>query len=234
MREKESISVGRGRGRGRSRLPLSRVPPLGTWGLILGPWNHDLSQRQMLNQLSHPYITFLSLDNQENKPWFVAFVDFCDINITIPISSYRTPQATSSYNIILVVKWGNGEHSLQCRKVSLPSESQFPHLQNEMIISNTSSIGLLWGFNELIYEKHWEPSIMDILTIISSVLNLFVWPCARPFLFLNLPLFVKQRILLYIIFEVFPALEILGPSMTLVKKKSRPPFCFLFFFLSGF
>ena len=40
----------RGRGRGTSRLPTELGP---TWGSIPGPQNHDLSQSQTLNQLSH-------------------------------------------------------------------------------------------------------------------------------------------------------------------------------------
>ena len=42
----------RGRDMGRGRSRLSAGSP--RWGSILGPWDHDLSQRQMLNQLSHP------------------------------------------------------------------------------------------------------------------------------------------------------------------------------------
>ena len=46
--------VGRlaGRRRGRGRLPCWMGSP--TWVLIPGPWDHYLSQRQMLNWLSHP------------------------------------------------------------------------------------------------------------------------------------------------------------------------------------
>ena len=44
----------RDRGRGRSRLPLSREQNASAWGWIQGPQDHDLSWRQMLNQLSHP------------------------------------------------------------------------------------------------------------------------------------------------------------------------------------
>ena len=45
--EWEITSRGSGRGRGKSRLPTDV-------GLILGPWDLDLSQRQMLTPLSHP------------------------------------------------------------------------------------------------------------------------------------------------------------------------------------
>ena len=37
---------------GKADPPLSR--DTNTWGSIPGPWDHDLSQRQMLNRLSHP------------------------------------------------------------------------------------------------------------------------------------------------------------------------------------
>jgi len=43
MRERAQAE---GRGRGRSRFPLSREL---TQDLIPRPWDHDLSQRQMLN-----------------------------------------------------------------------------------------------------------------------------------------------------------------------------------------
>ena len=48
-RERESASTSRGscRQRGRSRLLTQQ-------GSIPGPWDHDLSQRQTLNQLSYP------------------------------------------------------------------------------------------------------------------------------------------------------------------------------------
>ena len=41
------------RGRGRSRLPMEQGGSL-TWSSIPGPWDHDLSRRQTLNQLNHP------------------------------------------------------------------------------------------------------------------------------------------------------------------------------------
>ena len=45
-RERGRAQAGGAAGRGRSRSPMQ--------GSILGFWDHDLSQRQMLNQLSHP------------------------------------------------------------------------------------------------------------------------------------------------------------------------------------
>ena len=39
---------------GEADSPLSREPDAGIDGLIPGPWDHDLSWRQMLNRLSHP------------------------------------------------------------------------------------------------------------------------------------------------------------------------------------
>ena len=47
-------TVGRGhsgRGRGRSGLPAAQSR---MWGSNPGPWDHDLSWRQMLNRLIHP------------------------------------------------------------------------------------------------------------------------------------------------------------------------------------
>lgn len=53
--EKESTPMRgegwRGNGRGRTGFPLSRDSK---WGSIPGPLDHDLSQRQMPNRLSHP------------------------------------------------------------------------------------------------------------------------------------------------------------------------------------
>ena len=45
-------SRGRNKRRGRNRLPIEQGTP--TWGSIPGPWDHDLSPRQTVNQLSHP------------------------------------------------------------------------------------------------------------------------------------------------------------------------------------
>ena len=46
----ESAVVG-GVGEGEAGSPLKREPHV---GLAPGPWDHDLSQREMLNQRSHP------------------------------------------------------------------------------------------------------------------------------------------------------------------------------------
>ena len=43
----------------RSRLPCWTGSPM--WSSILGPWDHDLSQRQMLNWLSRPGALYLAL-----------------------------------------------------------------------------------------------------------------------------------------------------------------------------
>ena len=48
LRERETAWDWQGRG---ADSPLSGEP---NWGLIPGPWDPDLSWRQMLNQLSHP------------------------------------------------------------------------------------------------------------------------------------------------------------------------------------
>lgn len=42
------------RGRGRSRLPPASSAGEPTQGSILGPWEHDLSRKQIFNRLSHP------------------------------------------------------------------------------------------------------------------------------------------------------------------------------------
>ena len=39
------------KGEGEADSLLSKEP---SWGSILGPWDHDLSQKQTLNWLSHP------------------------------------------------------------------------------------------------------------------------------------------------------------------------------------
>ena len=53
-RERESASAQQGEqqaeGKGEAGSPLSREPDP---GLIPGPWDYDLSRRQMLNPLSH-------------------------------------------------------------------------------------------------------------------------------------------------------------------------------------
>ena len=69
IRERECTSGGKGKGRGRGRLlddqaAWTRVDPgawsgavfdLGLkWSLILGPWDHDLNQKQTHNRLSLP------------------------------------------------------------------------------------------------------------------------------------------------------------------------------------
>ena len=55
QRERACASTSRGssRGRGGSRLTPCWAGGL-VWGLIPGPWDHDLSRRQPLNWLSHP------------------------------------------------------------------------------------------------------------------------------------------------------------------------------------
>ena len=51
-RERESTNMGKGqREREKQTPPRSRKP---MYGSIPGPWDHDLSWRQTLNQLSHP------------------------------------------------------------------------------------------------------------------------------------------------------------------------------------
>ena len=47
----DKVVGGWAEGEGEADSPLSRELMR---GLIPGPWDHDLSQRQMLNHLSHP------------------------------------------------------------------------------------------------------------------------------------------------------------------------------------
>ena len=49
VRTQVGRAAGRGKGKGKLRWSGSLM-----WGSILGPQDHDLSQRQMLNPLSHP------------------------------------------------------------------------------------------------------------------------------------------------------------------------------------
>ena len=49
MREREHTSKGRGRGRERKRVPYSLLSRKPDMELDPRPWDHDLSQRQMLN-----------------------------------------------------------------------------------------------------------------------------------------------------------------------------------------
>ena len=54
-REREQASTSKRGGRWREREKDTPCwPGSPTQGLIPGPWDHDLSQRQMLNGLSHP------------------------------------------------------------------------------------------------------------------------------------------------------------------------------------
>ena len=54
MRDTQRESEGqRHRQRGKEKQASHRAESL-TWGSIPGPWDHDLSQRQMLNWLSYP------------------------------------------------------------------------------------------------------------------------------------------------------------------------------------
>ena len=53
-REWESTSRGTTRGRWKSSLLTEQGAWRPTWGSIPGPWDHDLSQSQMLNWLGHP------------------------------------------------------------------------------------------------------------------------------------------------------------------------------------
>ena len=51
--------------------PLSKEPDA-TWGLIPGPWDHDLSWRQLLNWLSYPGAPGISIfesPNTTTQPW---------------------------------------------------------------------------------------------------------------------------------------------------------------------
>ena len=47
-------SMGSTRQREREKQAPCRARSPMMWGSIPGPWDHDLSQRQMLNQLNHP------------------------------------------------------------------------------------------------------------------------------------------------------------------------------------
>lgn len=101
-----SESRGKCRGRGRNRLPPSRGPDM---GLIPAPLHHDLRQRQVLNQLSHPINPLLPvlplllqiMDISINAIWTGAlkdlnclffplvlfFLDFHNITLHISICS---------------------------------------------------------------------------------------------------------------------------------------------------
>ena len=59
-RDHKHTQKSRGSKRGRSRLHTEQGARR-IWGSIPGPWDHDLSRRQMLNRLSHPGIPRFSL-----------------------------------------------------------------------------------------------------------------------------------------------------------------------------
>ena len=55
------------KGRGRSRLPVKQQ------GSIPGPWDHDLSQRQILNQLSHRATPIDKILKNKSKSWDIMY-----------------------------------------------------------------------------------------------------------------------------------------------------------------
>ena len=82
------MSWGGGRNRGRRNSPLSREPDA---GLNPGPQDHDLNQRQILNQLNHPgthgiFFIHLSMDGHLGHFHFLAIVSSAAMNIGIYIS----------------------------------------------------------------------------------------------------------------------------------------------------
>ena len=68
-----------GRGRGRSKLPRAGIP---MWDSIPEPQDHDLSWRQMLNQLSHPGLTnrkflkMIKMNINKHKCMYLLFARF--------------------------------------------------------------------------------------------------------------------------------------------------------------
>ena len=84
--------------RGKRQREREKQTPLRagslTWGSILGPWDHDLSRRQMLNRLSHPgtllYANYISISKKTKIDKLtglinsyistVIFIFLCDID----------------------------------------------------------------------------------------------------------------------------------------------------------
>ena len=79
------------------------------WGLIPGPWDHDLSQRQLLNQLSHPDTPrVIYLSNQRVVSTF-KWTSCVGLNLTVQ-------------NLLLIVnskgwgKWVENSYRRLCEK----------------------------------------------------------------------------------------------------------------------
>ena len=82
------------------------------WGLIPGPWDHDLSWRQMLNQLSHPGIhVFL----------FLSFLDssMCSQSLELLIHPKGSPKSVT----ILLSLWEHKKGWFKLKGGSLKSTS---------------------------------------------------------------------------------------------------------------
>lgn len=80
----------------------------GTWGFILGPWNHDLSRRQMFNRRSHPGAPVLMLKASfwlpdaplldslgRNVPWVYVDKSLCSLYMKVSFAVIKSLTHTS-------------------------------------------------------------------------------------------------------------------------------------------
>ena len=98
------------------------------WGLIPGPWDHDLSQRQRLNQLSHPgapFILFLNSSYYDSE----NIGDICTVRRMISI----LPSLSESSKL-----WSSSVYLWQTLRCAIQIPSCYPATRRggwELIVS---------------------------------------------------------------------------------------------------
>ena len=162
LRETERSQAGGGaEGEGEASSPLSKEPNLGLRGLIPGPWDHDLSQREVINWLSHPGV-----------PWIACFLMLND----------RSSLYILDINPLSHVRFANiFSHAVGCPFMLLMVSITVRKLLvwRYSISLFYLSLPLLLGSNPKNYCQDWCKGTYALVNcMISSLLNLrlILWP----------------------------------------------------------